>query len=116
MQPDRAAARAAYEAAVGGDWDSLPPGTRRHWQDVVTGDGAAEVLLTVDEAVQVLDPPISRPKLKALIEATGLPSRGTRRRLGPGRPALTYSAGELMRLHAANIPLMHEFAAASGTS
>lgn len=75
-----------------------------------------DVLLTLDEAAQFLNPPIGRPKLKQLIEATGLQPRGTRRKLGPGRPALTYSAADLMRLHAANVPLMHQFAAATGVA
>lgn len=71
-------------------------------------------LLTLDEAVKLLDPPVDRAQLKALVEATGLQPGGTRRKLGPGRPALTYSAADLMRLHAAITPLMHEFACPSG--
>jgi hypothetical protein len=69
-----------------------------------------DALLTLDEAVQLLDPPVDRAQLKALVEATGLQAAGTRRKLGPGRPALTYRASDLMRLHAAITPLMHEFA------
>lgn len=70
----------------------------------------ADALLTVDEAVAWLDPPITREKLRALIDVDEVPARGVRRRLGPGRPALTYSFAELALVHAANVPLMRRFA------
>jgi hypothetical protein len=58
---------------------------------------------TVDEAASWLDPPISRDQLAALIAALGIRPVGKRRRPGKGRPALTYDAAELMRLHSAVI-------------
>lgn len=68
-----------------------------------------DVLLTVEEAVKYLDPPVTAEVLRKLIDVTGLQAEGKRRRSGPGRPALTYSLQKLARLHAANIPLIHQF-------
>jgi hypothetical protein len=65
--------------------------------------------LTVDEAAAWLDPPITSDALAGFIAAAPDPDGklapvGTRRTGRAGRPAQTYSAGELMRLHAAVAP------------
>ena len=60
-----------------------------------------EVALTVDEVVQVLDPPITCDQLAGLIAALGIRPVGKRQQPRRGRPRLTYDAAELMRLHAA---------------
>lgn len=73
-----------------------------------------DALLTLDEAVEWLHPPITREKLRGLVEADGVPARGVRRKLGPGRPPLTYAFSDLALVHAANAPLMHRFACATG--
>jgi hypothetical protein len=62
---------------------------------------APGVALTVDEAVLVLDPPITRDQLAGLIAALGIRPVGKRQQPRKGRPCLTYDAAELMRLHAA---------------
>ena len=69
-----------------------------------------DALLTLDEAVDWLHPPVTKAQLRALVEVNGVPSRGVRRKLGPGRPALTYAFADLALVHAANVPLMHRFA------
>lgn len=66
-------------------------------------------LLTLPEAAEILDPPLTEEQLRALVQATGLRPCGFRRTGGAGRPPRTYPAGALMRLHAANAPLIHEF-------
>jgi len=55
---------------------------------------------TIDEAVQWLDPPISRRQLADLIGTLRVQSRGTRPR-PMGRPAYVYDSAEIMRLHSA---------------
>lgn len=56
--------------------------------------------LTIDEFAAWADPPFrSRRQLADLITALAIPSSGTRPR-PVGRPALTYPAAVLMRLHA----------------
>jgi hypothetical protein len=44
--------------------------------------------LTIDELAQLLDPPITREQLAALIGALGIRPVGQRRRPRKGRPAL----------------------------
>jgi hypothetical protein len=63
-----------------------------------------KVALTVDEAVLVLDPPITCDQLAALIAALGIRPVGRRHQPRKGRPRQTYDAAELMRLHAAVAP------------
>lgn len=75
-----------------------------------------DTYLTLAEAVTQLDPPISVADLERLVEANGLRPHGTRRKLGPGRPARTYSWTALSLIHAANIPLRIRFACPSGVS
>jgi hypothetical protein len=59
------------------------------------------VTLTIDEAADWLDPPITRQQLAGLIAALGIRPVGKVQGPGRGRPRLTYDAAELMRLHAA---------------
>jgi hypothetical protein len=63
-----------------------------------------KVALTVDEAVLVLDPPITCDQLAGLIAALSIRPVGKRQQPKRGRPRLTYDAAELMRLHAAVAP------------
>jgi hypothetical protein len=60
--------------------------------------------LTIAEAAEWLDPPITRETLTALIGALHIRPAGRRRPAGPGRPAYTYPAAELQALHAAVTP------------
>lgn len=62
----------------------------------------APATLTVDEAVEWLDPPVSRRWLADMITTNKIRSVATRPR-PMGRPALAYDAAELMRLHSQNI-------------
>jgi predicted ArsR family transcriptional regulator len=57
--------------------------------------------LTIDEMATLLDPPMTRRQLADLIAALDIRPVGKRQKPGRGRPALTYDAAELMRLHAA---------------
>jgi len=62
-------------------------------------DGAA---FTLEEAAAWLDPPVTVRQLTAMVGALpGLKPVGRRSRGGPGRPALLYSADDLIELHAA---------------
>lgn len=72
-----------------------------------------EVAFTIDEAIMVLDPPITYRQLAALIAALGIRPVGKRREPKRGRPRLTYDAAELMRLHAAVLPWLLSSADAS---
>lgn len=64
----------------------------------MAADGPPE--LTIDEFAAWADPPFrNRRQLADLITALGIPATGTRPR-PVGRPALTYPAAVLMRLHA----------------
>jgi hypothetical protein len=65
---------------------------------------APGVALTIDEVVTLLDPPMTRTQLAGLITALGIRPAGKRLVPRKGRPALTYDAAELMRLHAAIAP------------
>lgn len=57
------------------------------------------VLMTIDEAVQRLDPPINRHTLVKLIQSQGVEKRGERQ--GPsGRMCAAYDSAELDHLHA----------------
>lgn len=65
---------------------------------------SSEVALTIDEMITLLDPPITRRQLADVIAALRIQPVGKRWRSSRGRPALTYDAAELMRLHAAISP------------
>jgi hypothetical protein len=64
---------------------------------------AGSVDLTIAEAAEWLDPPIGRLALAAIVAALGLVPVATRQ-APVGRPARTYDAAELMRLHTALAP------------
>lgn len=105
-------ARQLFEMQTGRDWDVLGPDSQSFWRSQAERQ-RPEALLTLEEAAQVLHPPVDKAQLKALVEVAGLQPAGVRRRLGPGRPAHTYPMRELMRIHAAVVPLMNEFAASA---
>jgi hypothetical protein len=62
------------------------------------------VTLTVEEAAAWLHPQITAAALGQIVKALQIEPYGTRRKLTAGRPAATYRAGELMRLHARLAP------------
>jgi hypothetical protein len=61
---------------------------------------------TLEEAAQLLDPPMSVEQLRHLVQAAGLQPAGARRTGRRGRPAPTYSSTALLRAHAAIAPLL----------
>lgn len=65
---------------------------------------SSEVDFTIDDAASVLNPPMTRLQLAGLITALNIQPLGKRHRRTRGRPALTYDAAELIRLHAAVVP------------
>ncbi len=60
--------------------------------------------LTIDEALTVLNPPMTHRQLAGLIAALHIRPVGKRPQPRRGRPALTYDWAELCRLHAAIAP------------
>jgi hypothetical protein len=68
-----------------------------------------DAFLTVEEAIQLLHPPVSADELRHLIAGTGTEAQGGRYTGRRGRPALCYSMRQLMLIHAANIPLMPRY-------
>jgi len=99
-----------FEDQTGQDWEHLSGTSKEFWRRQAAR-AKPMALLTLEEAAELLDPPVDKAQLKALVEVAGLRPAGVRRRLGPGRPAHTYPMRELMRIHAAVIPLMNEFSA-----
>lgn len=67
----------------------------------------AAVALTLAEASQVLDPPLSEKQLRAIVTALGWKPDGWRHRTGRGHPFPTYDAQEILRLHSAVVPFLH---------
>ncbi|HWG64236.1 MAG TPA: hypothetical protein VG253_21310 [Streptosporangiaceae bacterium] len=65
---------------------------------------SSEADLTIDELASILDPPMTRDQLAELIATLHIQPVGKRKRVARGRPALTYDAAGLMRLHAAIAP------------
>jgi hypothetical protein len=64
-----------------------------------------EVLqLTLTELASVLDPPVTATQLQHLVTALGIKQAGHRRNGHRGRPAATYDAETVMRLHGAVAP------------
>lgn len=61
---------------------------------------------TLDEAAQLLDPPITAEQLRHLVLAADIQPAGRRHTGRPGRPLPTYDAETLMRAHAAIAPLL----------
>lgn len=62
---------------------------------------ASPVGLTVAEAAGFLDPPIEAGQLAELIHALRIAPNGSRPTGRRGKPAATYNANELIRLHTA---------------
>jgi hypothetical protein len=65
------------------------------------------ITLTLAEASQVLDPPMSEQQLRAIVTALGWQPEGWRRRATRGHPFPTYNAGQILELHAALVPFLH---------
>jgi len=65
---------------------------------------ASAVSLTLAEASQVLDPPLSERQLRQIVHALGWMPAGHRYTGRAGRPAPEYDATEILRLHAALAP------------
>lgn len=71
--------------------------------------------ITLPEAVRWLDPPLTEEQLRAAVQDLfRLEPSGFRRTGAAGRPARTYPAGMLMRIHAAVTPLLHELGRGPG--
>jgi hypothetical protein len=62
------------------------------------------VALTLAEASQVLDPPMTAAQLRTIVRALGWQPAGYRYTGRSGHPAATYSATRLLELHAALSP------------
>ncbi len=67
----------------------------------------AAVTLTLSEAAQVLDPPMTERQLRQIITALGWQPGEWRRTGRIGHPFPAYPAADLMRLHAALVPFLH---------
>jgi len=63
-----------------------------------------DAALTLAEAAQILDPPMTERQLRAIIGALGWQSAGTRPSGRRGRPAATYPWQQITELHAALVP------------
>jgi hypothetical protein len=69
----------------------------------------ATVTLTLAEAAQVLDPPMTEQQLRQIVRALGWEPGGERGNGHPGRPGrqkATFDAAEILRLHAALVPFL----------
>jgi hypothetical protein len=64
------------------------------------------ITLTLAEASQVLDPPMTEQQLRAIVSALGWQPHGGRHTGKAGRPMATYDATRLMQLHAALAPFI----------
>ncbi len=67
---------------------------------------AVSLAFTLAEASEILDPPMTRQQLKAIVEALGWQPCGKRYTGHAGRPLVTYDAERIMRLHGALIPFL----------
>jgi hypothetical protein len=65
------------------------------------------VALTLAEASQVLDPPMTEQQLRAIVTALGWKPAGNRHTGRRGRPWPVYEATEILQLHAALVPFLH---------
>jgi hypothetical protein len=65
-----------------------------------------DAALTLAEAAQVLDPPITERQLRAIVAALHWEPAEVRHNGRTGRPPAAYDAARLMRLHAALVPFM----------
>jgi len=64
------------------------------------------VALTLAEAAEVLDPPMTADQLRQIIGALGWKPAGNRHTGQRGRPFPVYNAEELLKLHAALVPFL----------
>jgi hypothetical protein len=64
------------------------------------------VALTLAEASQVLDPPMTEQQLALIVRALGWKPDGWRATGRRGHPWPEYPAADLMRLHAALVPFL----------
>lgn len=67
---------------------------------------AANLAFTLAEAATILDPPMTEAQLRAITGALGWQPDGSRYSGRPGRPAATFEAAKIMRLHAALLPFL----------
>jgi hypothetical protein len=65
-----------------------------------------DAALTIAEAAQILQPPISERQLRAIVAALRWEPAEVRRNGHSGRPPAAYDAGRLLQLHAALVPFM----------
>lgn len=65
-----------------------------------------QVALTLAEAAQVLDPPVTEKQLRDIISALRWEPAGWRHNGRPGHPTATFPAARLMKLHAALAPFL----------
>jgi hypothetical protein len=63
-----------------------------------------DAALTLAEAAQVLDPPITERQLRVIVAALGWQPTEVRYSGRTGRPPAAYDAAELMKLHQALLP------------
>jgi 2-keto-3-deoxy-L-rhamnonate aldolase RhmA len=66
----------------------------------------ATVTLTLAEAAQVLDPPMTEQQLRAIVRALRWEPEGYRHTGRAGRPGARYDAGKILKLHAALVPFL----------
>lgn len=64
------------------------------------------VALTLAEAATLLDPPMTEQQLRQIVTALRIPAAGKRDTGRAGRPAPTYDAAALMKLHCALVPFL----------
>lgn len=73
------------------------------------------VALTLAEAADVLDPPVTEQQLRAIIRALSIKPAGWRHtQPGRGHPTAAYEVADLMRLHAALYPWLARRIAENG--
>lgn len=66
----------------------------------------ATVTLTLAEAAQVLDPPMTEQQLREIVRALRWEPEGYRHTGRAGRPAPRYDAAKIMKLHAVLVPFL----------
>jgi hypothetical protein len=72
------------------------------------GAMAAAVALTLAEASQVLDPPVTEQQLRQIVTALRWQPDGWRRTGRAGHPFPVYDVAELLELHAALVPFLRQ--------
>lgn len=64
------------------------------------------VAFTIEEACQILDPPLTPRQLREIIRAVGLEPTGRRRTGRRGHPHATYDAQQILKLHEVLAPFL----------